>query len=131
MKWHISSWLFTKLDDFLLFGFYKVEWSFGWKKLCFLLVILTEIRLQLCTKPCRIQFEDLVYSQKWLLYSTYCLNLSCRIRKFDIFLVKSPCVLSWCMYRVTQLKSEQQKNWLHGELFRSWVIIRIISVKTV
>ena len=38
MKWHITSWLFTKLDDFLPFVIYMVEWSLHNKKLCFLLI---------------------------------------------------------------------------------------------
>ena len=33
MKWHISSWHFTKLDGFFLFVIYMVEWSFHNKKI--------------------------------------------------------------------------------------------------
>ena len=38
MKWHISSCLLTKFDDFLLFVIYMVEWSLHNKKLRFLLI---------------------------------------------------------------------------------------------
>ena len=38
VKWHISSRLFTKLDDFLPFVFYMIEWSLHNKKLRFLLI---------------------------------------------------------------------------------------------
>ena len=38
MKWHITSWLFTKLDDFLPFVIYMVKWSLHNKKLRFLLI---------------------------------------------------------------------------------------------
>ena len=40
MKWHISSWIFTKLDEFLPFVSYMVKWFLGSKKLCFLLISL-------------------------------------------------------------------------------------------
>ena len=38
MKLHITSWLFTKLDDFLPFAIYMVEGSLHIKKMCFLLI---------------------------------------------------------------------------------------------
>ena len=38
MKWQISSWLFTKLDNFLPLVYYMVEWSLHNKKLLFLLI---------------------------------------------------------------------------------------------
>ena len=38
MKWHITSWLFSKLDDFLPFVIYVVEWSLHNKKWCFQLI---------------------------------------------------------------------------------------------
>ena len=38
MKWHVSSSLFTKLDNFLQFVIYMVWWSLGNKKLRFLLI---------------------------------------------------------------------------------------------
>ena len=38
IKWHISSWLFTKLDDFLPFISYMVYWSLLNKKMRILLI---------------------------------------------------------------------------------------------
>ena len=39
MKWHISSWVFIKLDDFLPFYFCVVKWSLCNKKLRFMLIL--------------------------------------------------------------------------------------------
>ena len=44
MKWHVTSWLFTKLDDYLLFIIYMVEWSLHNKDLRFLLIHYKLIR---------------------------------------------------------------------------------------
>ena len=38
MKWHITSWLFTKFYDFLPFVIYMFKWSLHNKRLCFLLI---------------------------------------------------------------------------------------------
>ena len=69
MKWHISSWLFTKLDDFLLFVIYMVEWSLHNKKLIHN-SWKTEIWFLTITEPCRCQFEATVFNQELLLYCT-------------------------------------------------------------
>ena len=73
LNWHISSWLFTKLDDFLPFVYYMVEWSLHNKKMHFLLIHnswKTGIWFLLITEQFRCQFEATVFNQEQLSYCT-------------------------------------------------------------
>ena len=78
MKWHISSLHFTKLDNFLPFVTYMVEWSLGNKKIVFSAdqLIIQKRKLDFSiTKPCRYQFEVSIFNQERLLPILYLVPL--------------------------------------------------------
>ena len=77
MKWYISSWLFTKLDDFLPVVIYMVEWSLHNITLCFLLIYNSwkiEIWFLSITEPCT---PNLFYKN----FTNTIFHLTCNMRQ--------------------------------------------------